>query len=274
MNTPLSTTPASRPEPRLGIGRLDSRASLTAYVAVAIQFAIVAEVLATFVSPLYGASMYAVGAFSLACHVALSATGGGRRVVAFALLSTAIVRIASLALPMASTSPVVWYVGAGTTGLLAAVVLIYSGTINLRQLGLTGSFTPVELALLPAGAALGYVGYIMVEPRPLVENPSIVQIVAFGLVLLVCSALVEELLIHGMFQSPLSSTLGWIGVVWSGLLFAVLYTGSRSPAAVLIAFVAGLLFGFGRYWTGSLWGPVGAHALMTISMLVVLPAVL
>ncbi|MGH6916052.1 MAG: lysostaphin resistance A-like protein, partial [Geminicoccales bacterium] len=117
-----------------------------------------------------------------------------------------------------------------------------------------------------------YAGHVWVEPTPLLDEPDIFRLAAYSFVLAVFSATLEELVFRGAMQPLAVRLFGGYGVLYTSLVFALLYIGSRSPEGVALAFAAGGLFGLARLRTGQLWGAIAAHTLMTAGMLVVFPA--
>jgi len=242
----------------------------------AVCLAGVAELLAIFATPIAGAIAYGSLACGLGAYSALTAVAAGAgqhlRRLSLALLAVAVLRVISLAVPVESLVPVIWLAVAGLAGLVAAAALFWTAGSTLHEVGLRWPASWLDPALVPLGLALGYAGHLYIEPTPLVGDVDPIRIVGYGVVLIVCSALVEELLFRGFLQPSLTALFGWAGVLWTACLFALVYAGSQSPVGVLLALVAGLLFGFARFHAGSLWGPFGAHATMTVSMLVIFPA--
>ena len=235
----------------------------------------VAELLTLILNPLAGSLGYASLIAGLGMYLGLTdpaARPATPRNVPLALLAIAVVRLISLALPVGTISPVIWIAVAGVAGLVAIGTLIWSGSISARTMGLRWRFTWLDIIVLPLGVPLGYAGHVLVEPTPLVESVNIGRIVFYCAVLIVCSALLEETLFRGILQPALAEPLGSQAVFLTTVLYALIYTGSRSPYGVLLALIAGGLFGLARYRSGSLWGPVGGHAVMTTLMLVILPA--
>jgi membrane protease YdiL (CAAX protease family) len=70
------------------------------------------------------------------------------------------------------------------------------------------------------------------------------------------AAVSEELIFRGVLQNSLSSRLrGWIAVLITAAVFAILHTIWRFPPAFILGVFLGVL-----YWrTGSLWPPIVAH---------------
>jgi hypothetical protein len=271
--------------------QVEQRASLGATAVAALALLPVAalalaELAAVTVSPFAGALAYGlvIGLLVLPAGMQserfplLQSSSGEPRLVEMLLLSfvtVSIVRLLSLSVPVESIPRIWWFAGAGVPGLLAVVMLARAAGLTPNDLGLAGPPSLSQLGVALTGLPLGYLGYAWVEPTALLDEPDIFKIVAFCLVLALFSAALEELLFRGAMQPVTARIFGpYYGVLYSALVFTLVYIGSRSPEALLLAFLTGVLFGLARQRTGALWGVIVAHALMTCGMLVVYPVYL
>jgi membrane protease YdiL (CAAX protease family) len=128
---------------------------------------------------------------------------------------------------------------------------------------------PIALAGLP----LGLLGYAVARPEQLVDASSPQLPVAVAVVVLF-SAVPEELLFRGLLQEGLTRIFGATGLLWGSLLFAAAYLGAEDAAYVLFAGAYGLLFAVLVERTDSLVGVTLAHSLLNVGALIVWPAVL
>ena len=92
-----------------------------------------------------------------------------------------------------------------------------------------------------------------------------------GLILLVCTGFVEELIFRGVLQRSTITSFGWWGVVYVSLLFAVLHMGYLSWVDLVFVFVASLFFGWVVEKTGSLLGVALSHGITNIILYLVAP---
>ena len=89
-------------------------------------------------------------------------------------------------------------------------------------------------------------------------------LVLFGL----GTAPAEEYLFRGVLQGVLSARFGSaIGVSVTALSFALAHVPVYGVASLPVAVAAGLLFGWLRWWTGSLVVPIAVHALADLALL-------
>jgi hypothetical protein len=256
--------------------------ALALMLAAALGFAeLAAEVVSPFAGALGHALLVGLLALLLSMHrdrfpLIPGRWDAPRQVEALLLvfMTISVIRLLSLTLPVESIPRIWWFVGAGLPGLLAVGMLARATRLSGRDLGLQSLPGLSQLAVALSGLPLGYLGHVWVEPTPLLEDPDLVRLAAYCLVLAVFSAALEELLFRGAMQPAAVRLFGGYGVLYTALIFALLYIGSRSPQGILLAFLAGGLFGLARQRTGALWGVIAAHAVMTAGMLVVFPVYL
>ena len=103
--------------------------------------------------------------------------------------------------------------------------------------------------------AVGPLGLGAAKPPALLELPALFLSQALGV------ALAEELFFRGALQSSLERRFGpRQGLVLSALLFALAHVGTELAFARLLVFFPGLLFGWLRQRSDSLWPSVVMHA--------------
>jgi hypothetical protein len=97
--------------------------------------------------------------------------------------------------------------------------------------------------------------------------------IAIGsMILLIFNGFTEELMFRGLLQRVADEIWGRAGFLLSGALFAIMYIGSLSADYVLFIGLVGLFFGWCVNRTGSIWGVVLAHGILSIGMLLVYPS--
>lgn len=139
-----------------------------------------------------------------------------------------------------------------------------------RSLGWTFSFRGVWICL-PAGPALGLVMAKLGEwlHTPAIPSPldgfisgrkSLVVLMIFVTLI---GPVWEELLFRGFLFPLLAKSVGpWLGIVLSAIPFALLHGAQNqwSWQYVLLIFIAGFVFGYTRYKTGSAAAAAIVHA--------------
>jgi membrane protease YdiL (CAAX protease family) len=112
-----------------------------------------------------------------------------------------------------------------------------------------------------AGVLVGLAEYFVLKPQPVLAGASLVQMLAYiVIVLAVMVGVVEELLFRGLLQTSLEKVVPrWqaIGVV--AVMFGLMHVGWMNPLEVLLAYGAGVVFGYLATETDSLIAPITAH---------------
>ncbi|MFH1312727.1 MAG: CPBP family intramembrane glutamic endopeptidase [Candidatus Eisenbacteria bacterium] len=90
----------------------------------------------------------------------------------------------------------------------------------------------------------------------IVRAESLPELMYVWLIAALGAAVSEEFIFRGVLQNGFSSRLrGWIAVLITASVFAILHTIWRFPPAFILGVFLGVL-----YWrTGSLWPPIAAH---------------
>ena len=213
----------------------------------------------------------------LALFLAAGVLGHDERRQALFLCMTAgpLIRIVSLGMPLAGFPPPYWYLLSSIPLFLSAFIVIRLLDISPRSLGLrlpARRVLPVELAVWASSLGLGWVEWLILAPPPIVDGSSVVWIVAAGLILLVCTGLLEELLFRGLIQHVSEGLFGPnASLLFTAALFGVLHTGHRSFVDILFVTAVAVYFGLVVRYTKSLLGVTLAHGTTNFLLFVVLP---
>jgi len=234
----------------------------------------VAAVVTVMVASVWGIILH----FVILITIILRASWAGQEIRQGLLLSLALVplvRIISLAMPLAGI-PEVWrYPIVYTPLLVATVIVVRILNIRARDIGLkVGSFPLLQLLVALSGFIIGGVEYLILKPEPMVAELTWWGIWPWILVMLVCTGFVEEFIFRGVMQHTALTAFGWWGIVYVSVIFAVLHVGFLSVIDVIFIFVVALFFGFVVKRTGSLLGVTLSHGLANSILFVVLPLLL
>jgi uncharacterized protein len=258
------------------------RASLPVYVSAIV----LAELLVAFVSPLAGVLVDAAVVLCMANHQLALATGaagaedgdhGGDLLPALALVP--FLRLCSLALPLAGVPEAYWQLAVGTPVLLAAGIVARTGGLRheLRAaLARRGSRAPRAMGTgvgAVAGLVLGLPAYLLLEPRP-PASTAVIPLLAASVGVVICGAVLEEVVFRGLLQRALRRALGGGGVALGCVLYAAVYLGTDSVAAVAFFAALGALLAVAVERTGSLRGAIAAHGVLSFWLLIVWPLAL
>lgn len=237
-----------------------------------------AEICFAFLDVAVGVLAHALIVFALLNHRlrAKDAARSGSRQLADVLLSLSLVpllRIFSAVMPVREVPAIYQYALVGVPLLIAAaavarVVGAEALVASLRRWSWREQ-GPVALS----GILLSLVAFLIVRPDPVMEGLEWDRIVLGSLILMVFSGFAEEVIFRGLLQGSLSLLVGRRSIVWSTLLFTIVYIGASPPAYIAFVALLGLASGWFVARTGSLLGVGLAHGLLNVGLILVWPSV-
>jgi membrane protease YdiL (CAAX protease family) len=150
--------------------------------------------------------------------------------------------------------------------LILAGLILYMAyrRIEARDLRLSsgnrGLGLQAALGLL-SGALVGIAEFFILRPPPILPGASLAETIAYvALVLGLMVGFVEELTFRGLLQASLERLLPpWQAIGVTSVIFSLMHVGWMNPLEVLLAYAAGVLFGYLARSTGSLIAPITAH---------------
>ncbi|NIS82960.1 MAG: CPBP family intramembrane metalloprotease [Anaerolineales bacterium] len=185
-----------------------------------------------------------------------------------------LIRMVSLATPLAGFRLLYWYLLTGVPIFFAAFAVVRYLRLPRQRLALQMQLSPGQLLVGASGLALGYVEYLILRPQPLIPEWNAVYAIEALLILTVFTGLVEEIVFRGLMQHTAEWVLGKTGVVYIALIFSVLHLGYRSIADMLFVFAVALYFGFYVRRTRSILGVTLAHGLTNVALFLIFPFLL
>ena len=229
------------------------------------------EIVTVFVQPVWGIVCHAIVLVAVVVHSALASDYRYRHLV-LSLALVPLVRIISLGMPLVNI-PQIWrYPIIYAPLLAAAIVVVRIVGYRAREVGLSFSSLPVQLAVGLSGFLFGVTEYIILTPEPLVVELTWQEVWLPALIFLMCTGFVEEFIFRGVLQRTAVEVFGsWRGIIYVSLLFAVLHVGFLSLIDVVFVFAVALFFGWVVKKTGSLFGVTLAHGITNILLYLVVP---
>ena len=229
------------------------------------------EIVTVFVQPVWGIGCHAIVLVAVVMHSALASDYRYRHLV-LSLALVPLVRIISLGMPLVNI-PQIWrYPIIYAPLLAAAIVVVRIVGYRAREVGLSFSSLPVQLAVGLSGFLFGVTEYIILAPEPLVVELTWQEVWLPALIFLMCTGFVEEFIFRGVLQRTAVEVFGsWRGIIYVSLLFAVLHVGFLSLIDVVFVFAVALFFGWVVKKTGSLFGVTLAHGITNILLYLVVP---
>ncbi len=257
-----------------------------------------AELVTVFGNPLWGMAIHAVIMVLLLVHWSVGPRYPHRPLL-LSLALVPLVRIISLTMPLTNIPQIWWYLVVYIPLLGAAIVVIYlrseevaicpycgqktKGGVcqychyqiqrltELREVGLSFGFVPVQLLVGLSGIVFGVAEYFILAPEAVIPELSWQAAWLPALMFLLCTGFVEEFIFRGVLQCSAVDAFGWWGIVYVSLLFAVLHLGFLSWVDVVFVFFVALFFGWVVKKTGSLLGVTLSHSLTNILLYLVIP---
>lgn len=192
-----------------------------------------------------------------------------------ALVLAPLLRVVSLATPLAPFSTIQWLAIVSVALLLSTAAVMHAQRLRPRDvfLGLGDRrFIPFNVALAVFGFLLGSLEFQILHPEPWIGDPPTEPFAVAVVVVFLATGLAEELIFRGVLLRTGTRLLGRrVGLVYVTLVFAVLHIGFLSAAELLFVVFLGLLFGIVVLVTGSLWGVAAAHTTANVALYLLLP---
>jgi hypothetical protein len=201
----------------------------------------------------------------------------GKLILSLALVP--LIRIFSLALPLAQIPQIWWYPAVYLPLIAAALAASHILEYKSSDIGLTWRGWPWQIPLAILGLGLGYIEYNILSPQPLISGLTWSNVWLPALLIFVSTGLVEELIFRGVMQKSAVDMFGSMGIVYVSVIFAVLHFGwvvgpdATTLACFDIPFVLGigLLFGWMVKKTGSLLGVILCQGMINVVFFVAAP---
>lgn len=184
-----------------------------------------------------------------------------------------LIRIVSLAMPLAEFSQIYWYLIIAIPLLAGIFAVIVTLDLRPRDIGLTADALPIQGLVALTGMGFGMVEYLILRPEPLILALRWQEVIVPALILLVATGFVEELAFRGVMQRASVQALGAWGWVYIAVLYSVLQIGHLSAMHCLFALAVALFFGFIVKRTGSLLGVSLSHGLINVCLYLIFPFV-
>ena len=202
-----------------------------------------AEAVTVFVQPVWGMVCHAIALVAVVMHSALASDDRYRHLI-LSLALVPLVRIISLCMPLVNIPQIWWYPIIYVPLLAAAIVVVRILGHRAKEVGISFSSLPVQLAVGLSGFLLGVGEYFILAPEPLIAKLTWQGVWLPALIFLLCTGFVEEFIFRGVLQRTAVEVFGWGGIIYVSLLFAVLHMGFLSLIDVVFVFVVALFFGW------------------------------
>jgi membrane protease YdiL (CAAX protease family) len=267
-STPPLTPPAELPDQ-------EHTAQLEAYLTTLIVAGLhllaigLAEAAVVWVDARLGLTLHGVILLVLVAEAAFDREARfGRLCLGLTLLP--LLRIVSLAMPLNRLDPLAWQLLVGAALFLAVAAAARHLSLRPGQIGLRFELAPFGIAFI--GLPLGLAEYYFLQPPPLLDAPTIAQLAAAPLVLILCTGLLEELIYRGVLLRVGRELLGnRVAVVYVALLAAAMQLGWGSWQHMLWYFMVSLFFGWLVLKTGEIYTVSLTRGFTNVVFLIIAP---
>jgi membrane protease YdiL (CAAX protease family) len=229
-----------------------------------------AEAVTVFVSPIWGILLHLAVFLALIVHSSVNIGYHHRRLL-LSLTLAPLVRIISLSMPLENIPQIYRYPIIYTPLLLASLVVIRLLNLHAGQVGLVLKKIPLQLAILLMGIPLGILEYLLLRPDAIVDSLTWQDACLPAIILVLGTGFIEELIFRGVLQRTVVESFGKPGIIYVGLLFAMLHMGYLLWTEVAFVFLVALFFGWVVHKTGSLLGVSLAHGTINVMLYIVIP---
>jgi membrane protease YdiL (CAAX protease family) len=188
----------------------------------------------------------------------------------------ALLRVLSIAAVVPRLPIVTWYITVGGALLIGEYLTVRLVDEPWSRLNLAIRRPALDLGIAAFGIPAGLIGYVLLQPEPLLPDAGFGQLLAGSIGLVVFGAFAEELLFRGLLLEVAIESLRnkAIALAYASLLSAAMYLGSGSLPYTVAVGGYGLLLGATILRGGSLWGATASHGLALIGMAFVWPVLL
>ena len=114
---------------------------------------------------------------------------------------------------------------------------------------------------LGVGTLVGLAEYYVLAPEPVIAGANLYRTLIYAVIVTgVMVAIAEELLFRGLLQGSLERVIpSWQAIGIASVMFGLMHIGWMNPLEVLLAYGAGVVFGYMALKMNSLVAPMVAH---------------
>jgi membrane protease YdiL (CAAX protease family) len=184
-------------------------------------------------------------------------------------------RIISLSMPDRGFGAILVYAPAGTAMIVAALLSAWKLGLRRDDLGLGRADWNREWPAVVSGLVIGLVAFLLLKPAPLFARGNLILAGLTIAILVVFSVFAEELTYRGLALPVVEGRRPWPGRLLMSVVFGAMYLGSSTSLLLApLMGLAGLTFAWTAGRSGSIWGAIVGHALLTGGLVVLWPILL
>jgi len=183
-----------------------------------------------------------------------------------------LIRMMSLAMPLAGIPVYYWYAVIGSPLIAATITVARLNSYKAPELGFNFSKIPGQLLFGLVGIGLGYIEYMILKPQAIITPVTLGNIWLPAIILLVFTGLMEELAFRGvMFKAFADGVGSKFAVLYVSYIFAVLHITHLKILDIFFVFAVALLFTYAYKRFGTIIGITLAHGMTNTFLYIVWP---
>jgi len=261
----IETTPRTKPNAFL----LNSKVIMIPYI-IAIT---IAELVTTYSNPNVGIAFHAIIAVILLLHWSYASQYGNFDIL-IALLSAPMIRLLSLALPLFMIPIKYWYLAVSIPLYIAAFIIMRTLGYSFKSLLGKRKDLFFHLGIGSTGLIFGVVEYSILHTTPIIDSPTLPNLVVGAFVMTVGTGIMEELVFRGILQKAAEKSLGKLGgLLFAAIIFTMMHIGWQSLIDLFFVFTVGSFWGYIFQKRSSILGTSISHSLTNILLFLILPFV-
>lgn len=236
-----------------------------------------AEIVTAYTSPQSGVILHSIILVLLLIHhsfILPRSFANPLKPLLLALTLAPLIRIISLSMPLWNFEFIYWFIVIGIPLFIASFVVIRVLHLKLKDVNLRWENPFFTLLIALSGVIFGYIEYFILKPEPLISSLNLNEMIIPGLIIIICTGLLEELIFRGIIQNTAEKAFQNLALIFVPVLFATLHIGNRSIPHTFFVFGVGLFFSWAVKKTGSLIGVTLSHGIINITLYLVFPFIL
>jgi CAAX protease family protein len=188
-----------------------------------------------------------------------------------ALILIPLLRIMSLSLPGTEIEPIYWLVITILPLTASCLFLMRGQSLSSTDIGLNIKNLPVQLLVVWGGLAIGFIGYLILEPPAIISNLNTIDVVV-STIILISVGFTVELIFRGIIQKNADKIVGefW-GLLFVSVLFTSQYIAWNSVPYLTFVFGVSIIYGYIFQKTNSISGVGLSHGIANVMFFLILP---
>jgi membrane protease YdiL (CAAX protease family) len=234
---------------------------------------VITEAITTYLGILPGMFLYTILLIGLINLYYFTDDRGYRQIfVGFVMIP--LLRILSLVVPFPKTPQIIWQAMIGIPLLFGAAIAIHLTSLPTIRKDMPRKKWVDQLFFGLCGIPLGMAAFYLLKPEKIVPHFNLFWVILAAIILTFFSALTDEIIFRGIIQESFQTSFGSLSFLFSSILYAAMFLGTRSIGYILFFGFMGMVFAYWVQKSRSVWGAIIAHSLLNLVFFLFLPIVI